>query len=157
MKAAGLNPVLSANLSGASTPSGAMATMPAFENPVSSAAEVANKKATNKNLSEQNNLLRDQSAVAKAQAAKLKVDAASSAADIMRTNEDIKTKRLHNETLEMTPALLRGSNDPMSKGATILKSSAGAVKASYNAVKSKMSLSPSQHMKRFLINRGFFK
>lgn len=81
MRAAGLNPVLSATRGGASTPSGSMASMPAFENIATSAADVALKKETVTNMKEQNKLTKDQAALARAQARKTMADTAVSAQD----------------------------------------------------------------------------
>lgn len=89
LKAAGLNPVLSAG-AGASSPGGASYTAQDVITPaVSSANEVALRKATVQNLREQNaliqsqtNLSRDQGSLARAQANKTSVDALSSAQEV---------------------------------------------------------------------------
>lgn len=71
LKKAGLNPVLSAGGGGSSMPSGSSASAPDFDNPVSSAADIAIKKATEKNLVAQNKKLAAETAATAADARRI--------------------------------------------------------------------------------------
>lgn len=87
LKAAGLNPILSAmGGSGASTPGGAMAgnTNVSIENPISAALQLKGMRLSNKNQSQTNELLKHQTeqSAANAQKAWSEADAANSTAEI---------------------------------------------------------------------------
>lgn len=117
MRAAGLNPVLSAQGSGASTPSGSMATADFGDLGYSSAVEALNKSAVNENLREQNKQISANTDLQRVEAQTL---AANSAADVRLKNENARRVALENEALEVLPPALRGSNtDIYSKGANI--------------------------------------
>lgn len=113
LKAAGLNPVLAAGGSEASTPSGAMAQTPDFGSAAASAADIALKRATIKNVEKQNDKISAETGLLEEQKRIATNGVLSSAQDVRIRKAQADKEELTKKPYEVGIKLLSSAQDVM--------------------------------------------